>query len=311
MDAWRAGFQSVFPDVTIDYDPAGSGPGRENFAAGGFAFAGTDSAFALEDVAAGEFAACAAGTGIVEVPVYISPIAVGFNLPGIETLNLDAVTIAKIFRAEIETWDDPAIADQNPDVGLPSLDITPVHRSDKSGTTGNFTDYLAKTAPEVWTDGKVEEWPTDLKGEAAEKTSGVHETIVNAEGTIGYLDASQATGMGAAAIKVGDTFVTHSPEAAAAAVALSPIEDGRGPNDVVVALDRNLTDPSTYPLLLVSYIAACESYADPAQGSLVAAFLAHVVSQEGQAAAAAQAGSAPITGTALEPKAQAAVATIH
>ncbi|MDR0504332.1 MAG: phosphate ABC transporter substrate-binding protein PstS [Bifidobacteriaceae bacterium] len=311
MDAWRAGFQVTNPDVTIDYDPAGSGTGRENFASGGFAFAGTDAAFSLEDVAAGQFAACAAGSSIVELPVYISPIAIGFNLKDITSLNLDSATIAKIFRGEITTWDDPAIASQNEGVTLPGTAITPVHRADKSGTTGNFTDYLAQTAGEVWVDGSVEEWPAGLSGEAADKTSGVHDTIVATDGAIGYLDASKAGDMGAISIKVGDQYVAHSPQAAAAAVGKSKIQDGRSANDVVVEIDRTLTDPSTYPLILVSYLSTCETYADASVGALVKALVAYIISPEGQAAAASQAGSAPITGNAdIEPKVQAAAAVI-
>jgi len=295
QEAWRAGFQNANNGVTVNYDPTGSGTGRQNFTDGGYLFAGTDAAFAVDKVN-GPFAPCAADSNLVQIPVYISPIAIGFKLEGIDSLNLDADTIAKIFTGAITTWNDPAIASQNPDVTLPATAITPVHRSDQSGTTENFTDYLAKAAPQIWTWAPAQTWPDELRGEAAEKTQGVRETITATPGAIGYLDASQATSMGTVAIKVGSAYVAYSADAAAAAVGKSPMETGRGATDLVIALDRTLTDAGVYPVVLISYIAACQTYADPAEGELVKAYLTYVVSAAGQEAAAKNAGSAPITG---------------
>ena len=310
QEAWRAGFQNAHSGVTINYDPTGSGTGRQNFADGGYVFAGTDAAFGVNEVQ-GPFAACAPTSKLVEVPVYISPIAIGFTLSGITSLNLDAQTIASIFTGAITTWNDKAITSQNPGITLPATAITAVHRSDKSGTTENFTDYLAQTASSVWTWEASQTWPESLKGEAAEKTQGVRETITATEGAIGYLDASQATGMGTVAVKVGDVYQAFSAEAAAAAVGKSPIQTGRTSQDIVIALDRTLTEPGTYPVVLVSYIAACGTYANPNDGELVKAFLTYVVSAEGQKAAASNAGSAPITGDAsLASKVAAAVSGI-
>ncbi|MEK9599696.1 MAG: extracellular solute-binding protein, partial [Pontimonas sp.] len=96
------------------------------------------------------FGSCVADAGIWQIPAYISPIAVIFNLDGIGSLNLDADTLAQIFTGQIGTWNDSAIANQNPGVDLPDLAITPVHRSDESGTTANFTDYMSKASPDYW-----------------------------------------------------------------------------------------------------------------------------------------------------------------
>ena len=82
VQAWTAGFQTANPDVTITYDPAGSGAGRESFQAGAFAFAGSDRAFTTDEIAEGPFDGCVEGTGIIELPTYISPIAVIFNVEG-------------------------------------------------------------------------------------------------------------------------------------------------------------------------------------------------------------------------------------
>ena len=296
QEAWIAGFQGANADVTVNYDPQGSGTGRETFQAGGAAFAGSDRAFKLEEIEAGPFETCAPDSGLVEFPAYISPIAVVFNLEGIESLNMDAATIAGIFSGQITSWNDEAIASQNPDVELPDLAINPVHRADKSGTTENFTDYLAEVAGDAWTPGEaIEEWPADLGGEGAQQTSGMASAVQNGSGTIGYIDASRAEGMGTVAVKVGDEYVEYSPEAAAAVLDASSPEDGRGEHDLAINLDRQTDAAGVYPIVLVSYLIGCEQYADAANAELVKAYFSYIVSEEGQSQAAEAAGSAPIS----------------
>jgi phosphate transport system substrate-binding protein len=309
QEAWKAAFVGLQPDVTVNYDPVGSGSGREQFTAGGLGFVGTDAPFGVEE-AAGPLGSCAADSGLVEVPVYISPIVVAFNLEGVEALNLAPATIADIFTGKVANWNAPAIAADNPGVTLPDLKISPVHRSDKSGTTGNFTDYLAATAPEAWAFGETEEWPVE-GGEGAEKTQGMVEALTAGNGSVGYVDAGQAQSLSRASIKVGAQWVAASPEGAAKAVAESTLEAGRSEADVVYELNRTAEAAGAYPLILVSYLAACEKYADAATGELAAAYFAYVTSEAGQAAAAANAGSAPITSEAgLSQKVSAAVARI-
>ena len=298
QEAWIAGFQTANPDVTINYDPAGSGAGRETFQQGGSDFAGSDRAFKVDEITAGPFEACAADSGIVELPIYVSPIAVIFNLDGVESLNMDAATIAKIFRGEITKWNDSAIAAQNEGVELPDLAINPVHRSDESGTTENFVEYLSAAAGDVWTDEVSGDWPTALGGEAAQGTSGVVDTVTNGVGTIGYADASRAEGLGTVAVKVGDEFVPYSPEAAAAIVDASPLAsetEERGAGDLAIVLDRNTDASGVYPIVLVSYAIACETYADSAKVDLVKGYLSYLASEEGQAASQESAGNAPIS----------------
>lgn len=293
QEAWIAAFQTSNPDVTINYDPSGSGAGRQAFIAGGTAWAGSDSALS-DDELAGEFGACAAGTKAIDLPTYISPIAVIFNVEGVKDLNLDSATLAKIFKGEITTWNDPAIAALNSGVTLPSANITAVHRSDDSGTTKNFADYLGKTASDVWTEKAADKFPYQT-GEGAQGTSGVVDAVTNGTNTIGYADASKAGKLGTAKIKVGDKFVGYTPEAAAAVVAESPLVDGRAANDIAIKLDRTTTDPTHYPLVLVSYSIVCSEYADPAQGELVKSYIGYITGSEGQAAAASAAGAAPLS----------------
>jgi len=298
QETWIAEFQTANPDVSITYDPSGSGAGRETFLGGGSDFAGTDRAFNDEEVAAGGFASCAPDSGIVQLPLYVSPIAVIFNLEGVDTLNLDADTIAGIFAGTITSWDAPEIAEQNEGVELPAQAITPVHRSDDSGTTENFTDYLAQAAPSVWTYEADGVWPFE-GGEAAQGTSGVVDAVTNGTGTIGYADASRAGDLGTVAVLIGDEYVPFSPEAAAAVVDASPFVEGRPDFDLSIELDRT-PDSAAYPIVLVAYLVGCETYLDEAQGELVKSYFTYMASDEGQAAAASGAGSAPISATLFE-----------
>lgn len=307
QEAWVAGFQTANVHANINYSPDGSGAGRDAFRAGATQFAGSDRAFNDREIAEDVFGSCVPGTDIIELPVYISPIAIAFNLDGIDSLNMDADTIARIFIGEITRWDDDAIASQNDGVVLPALAIEPVYRADTSGTTENVADYLAAAAPRAWSFGAVDNWPVRV-GTAASQTSGVADALKNA-GTIGYIDASRSTGLGTVALKVGDDFVPYSPKAAAALVDASPIVAGRSAFDFAVDLDRETTEAGTYPLVLVSYVIACVEYRNKHIVGLVKSYLSHVVSVAGQDAAASHAGSAPISAD-FRSKANEAIAAI-
>jgi phosphate transport system substrate-binding protein len=310
QEAWVAGFQMANSGVTVEYDPIGSGGGRDTFIGGGSAFAGSDRAFKNEEIAEDNFTSCVPGTGILEIPAYISPIAIIFNLEGVSSLDLDADTIAGIFNGSITNWNDAAIVSQNDGVTLPDLSITAVHRADDSGTTANFTDYLSAAAPTVWTVGPIETWPTEFGGEGAPQTSGVVDAVTNGTGTIGYADASRAGDLGTVSVKVGDAYVPYSPEAAAAIVDESPFAEGRGATDFAVDLDRASDAAGVYPVVLISYLIACNEYLSGDKVDLIRGYLNYVINPEGQQAAAAGAGSAPISQRLFD-KASAAVAAIR
>ncbi len=292
QEAWVAAFQTANTGVTINYEPTGSGTGRENFIAGASDFIGSDRAFKLDEFGDG-FKTCSS-EGIVEVPLYISPVAVAFNLEGVDELNLDAKTIAGIFAGTITNWNDEAIASQNEGVELPDLAISPVHRSDDSGTTETFTAYLNATAPDVWTNEADGVWPIQ-GGEAAQGTSGVVQAIKAGNGAIGYADASQTKGLGQVKVGVEGEYVAYSAEAAAALVEASPLEEGRGDADLVFDVDPAAAPAGAYPIALVSYLIACEQYEDENTAELVKSYFEYVASEEGQQAAADNAGSAPIS----------------
>ncbi|MBT5865339.1 MAG: phosphate ABC transporter substrate-binding protein PstS [Ilumatobacter sp.] len=298
MQGWQAGFQALNPDATVEYDAIGSGGGRELFLAGGSSFAGSD-AFLKDDEFEASKERCAGDQGAINIPHYISPIAIPYNLPQIEgsTLNLTPELIAGIFANELTNWNDPAIAALNEGVQFPDLPINPVHRSDESGTTENFTDYLAQSAPEVWTFGAIEVWDGDGpgRGEGAQGTSGVVAATAAGEGSIGYADASQIGDLPAAAVGVGGEFREFSPEAAGRIVDASERLDGRNEFDFAIEVNRTPESADVYPIALVSYHIVCLQYPDQETVDLVQAFMTYVGSEAGQEASTASAGSAPIS----------------
>jgi len=306
MEAWQAGFQGEYPDVSFSYDPAGSGAGREQFIAGTTDFAGSDSALDEEELASAQ-ERCAGGE-VFELPNYASPIAVIFNLEGVDELNLTPQTIAGVFTGAITSWNDPAIAADNPDATLPATAITPVHRADDSGTTDNFTDYLFQAAGDVWTSEPDGVWPLE-GGEAANGTSGVVEVVTSTAGAVTYADASRAGDLGIAAVAVGEEFVDPSAEAAAAVVENSPAVEGRGKYDFAIEVNRGTEGSGEYPIVLVSYHIGCTEYDDQETADNVKAFLEYVISEDGQQTAAENAGNAPISDS-LREQAQDAVDAI-
>ncbi|HSO14921.1 MAG TPA: phosphate ABC transporter substrate-binding protein PstS [Arthrobacter sp.] len=296
MDAWKTNFASANQGASVQYSPDGSGAGRKALLDGSAQFGGSD-AYLKDEEYASSTTQCGPD-GALNIPVYISPIAVAFNLPDIKELNLDAVTVAKIFRGEIATWNDPAIAALNPDAKLPDLKVTPVNRSDDSGTTTNFTEYLAAAAPEAWTDKASGIWPATLQGENAKGTSGVVKTVTDTPGAVTYADDSAVSGkLGVAQIKVGESFTKISAEAAAKAVDAGKPVEGRNANDLSIKLDRTTTIEGAYPIVLVSFHIVCSSYDKQETVDLVKGFESYVVSEAGQTAAADAAKSAPLSKT--------------
>ena len=308
MDAWKTNFASANQGATVQYSPDGSGAGRKAILDGSAQFGGSD-AYLKDEEYASSTTQCGPD-GALNIPVYISPIAVAFNLPDIKELKLDAVTVAKMFRGEIATWNDPAIASLNPDATLPDLAVTPVSRSDDSGTTTNFTEYLAAATPETWTDKASGVWPASLQGENAKGTSGVVKTVTDTPGAVTYADDSAVSGtLGIAQIKVGESFTKISAEAAAKAVDAGTPVEGRNANDLSIKLDRTTTIEGAYPIVLVSFHIVCSTYADQETVDLVKAFESYVVSDAGQTAAADAAKSAPLSKT-LQDKALKSIESI-
>lgn len=307
MTAWKAGFEEMYPEAQVQYSPDGSGAGREAFLSEGVQFAGSDSYLDDKEYAASK--EICGPEGALNIPAYVSPIAVAFNLPGIDSLKLDANTIASIFNGDIKKWNDKAIASQNPDVDLPDLPITVVHRSDDSGTTENFVDYLSVAAPQAWPYEVSGNWPSDIVAESAQGTSGVVATTSSTKGAITYSDASAVGDLGKAKVKVGEEYVELNAEAASKAVeAATPVE-GRSDQDMSLDLKRDTTESGAYPIVLVSYHIYCSEYENQQTADLVKAFGSYAISEKGQQDAAKSAGNAPISDN-LRQQAQKAIDSI-
>lgn len=297
VDAWIVGFTASQPHTAISYDPSGSGAGVNTFLTGALAWAGTDAPLSDDQVKQSQ-AVCASGTAF-DVPAYISPIAIAYNLSeyGLNNahLNLSAELVALIFEGKISYWDDASIKDANPDVAdkLPHIEITPVWRSDKSGTTKTFQTYLHAAAPETWPDEPSETWPNTI-GQGAKGTPGVVMTIDQAQGTIGYADFAQTSGLGTISVKVGDDYVAPSPESTAKLIEASPLSQVNGEGRVVIDVDYATQAKGVYPIALVSYDVACQTYKDERTAEFVKQWLTYVMSDNGQKIAKDNAGSAPL-----------------
>jgi len=209
-----AAFKSIQPNMTVNYGGGGSGKGRTDLAAGTVNFAGSDSPIPAKEESG------FTGKTILYFPVIIGPITMAYNLSGVSNLKLTPATIAGIFSGKIKTWNDPAIKADNSGVSLPSTPITLAVRSDSSGTTANFTEFLVDAVGSAWTLGSSStiKWPSSAR--AASGNPGVAQTVKSTPGAIGYVDYStaKASGLSVASVKNKDgSFVAPSPASATAA----------------------------------------------------------------------------------------------
>ena len=260
-------FNDLYPEVTVTYNPVGSGQGQSDLAGGLTDFAGSDSLVKEEDKGnfKGEF---------LYVPTVAAPITVSYNLSGVDNLQLSPETLAQIFQGDITSWDDATIAADNPGVTLPSTAITVVHRSDGSGTTANFTHYLVLAVPDVWTLGtdKTVDWPASTIG--ADGNTGVADKINTTDGAIGYVDFSdaRATGLHFAAIKNKDgNYVAASLEASSAALAGAELAPDVTYNPL------NAAGADSYPIVAPTYILVYKTYDDADTVTVLKALLNYVL----------------------------------
>jgi phosphate transport system substrate-binding protein len=239
-------FKSVNPNMTVNYDSVGSGTGRSDLYSDTVLFGGSDS-----PIPASEQSKIPAGKKVLYFPVFIGPITMSYNLPGVTNLKLTPDVIAGIFMGQIKTWDDPKIKAVNPGVNLPSTAITAAVRSDSSGTTQNFSLYLEKAAPGVWTLGSSStiKWPSTAH--AGAQNTGVASIIKSTPGAIGYVDYADAKASGLTAALVENSagkFLAPSPNASsidAAAATINP--------DLTFAAADASSNPAAYPISYQSW----------------------------------------------------------
>ncbi len=259
IDTWRVEYQEVEPGVNINYQSIGSGGGVKQFTEKTVDFGATDAPLTPEEVTN--------APGAVHIPETIGSVVAAYNLPGVPEsgLNLTGPILADIFLGNIANWNDPRIVELNPELTLPDAEIITVHRSDGSGTTFVWTDYLSTVSPE-WNNqvgkGKSVEWPTGL---GAPGNEGVSNGIRGSENSIGYVELAYAmtTGMPYASIQNQEgNFIEPSIESTEAAVAAAggnlPAGDASWNNVTLV----NAQGADSYPIASFSYLLLYKELAD-------------------------------------------------
>jgi len=189
-------FKSIQPNVTVNYGGGGSGKGRTDLASGVVQFAGSDSPIPSDEVSNFK------GKTVLYFPVVIGPITMSYNLSGVTGLKLDPAVIADLFQGKITKWNDPAITALNPGLKLPSTTVVIARRSDSSGTTANFSQFLVDSAPnwKLGTSSTIN-WPATSQGGTG--NGGVAQIVKTTAGAIGYVDFSdaKASGLSYASVK--------------------------------------------------------------------------------------------------------------
>jgi phosphate transport system substrate-binding protein len=268
-------FKSVDPNITVDYDPVGSGTGRSDLYSNTVLFAGSDS-----PVPAKEAKEVPAGKTILYFPVQVGPIAMAYNLPGVTGLKLDATVLAGIFQGTIKTWNDPAIKALNSGLSLPSTTITLAVRSDSSGTTANFSQYLVDAAGSAWKLGTSSTitWPSTAR--AGDGGSAVAQIVKSTTGAIGYVDFSTATAasLHAASVKnsAGDYVAPSSASATAAATQVTPKAD-------LTFSTADEPGAASYPITYQSWDLVYSVQPNATDVALLKAYLGYLLSSAGQA----------------------------
>ncbi|MFN8071933.1 MAG: phosphate ABC transporter substrate-binding protein PstS [Mycobacterium sp.] len=279
------------PGKNLSYNPTGSGAGVNQFIAGQVDFAGSDSPLSKDQP--DQAAKRCGGNPAWNLPLVFGPVALAYNLPGVDKLALNADVLAKIFTGAITTWNDPAIAALNSGATLPDTKIVPIYRSDSSGTTDNFQKYLGTAAKDSWTKGAGKEFQGGA-GEGAQKSAGVVQAVQATPGAIGYVEKGFVTqaglpmaqiDTGAGAVELTDASAGKSIEGAKFAA------EG---NDLVLDLNSiyGTTAPGAYPLVLATYEIVCSKGYPTDTAAAVKSFLT-VSANDGQSGLSA-AGYIPL-----------------
>ena len=274
---WFSEYHKLHPDIQINYQPIGSGGGIRQVIAGTVDFGATDGPMTDDQLREAKIK-------ILHVPTVLGADVPAYNIPGVtEELKFTPQVLAGIFLGKITNWNDKAIAAANPGVSLPNQDIIVVHRSDGSGTTYIFTDYLAKVSPE-WQNqvgkGTSVKWPTGIGGKGNEGVAGSIRTL---PGSIGYVELIYAVQNNIAYGSVRNSagvFLKASLEGVTAAAASVKSM----PADFRVSI-TNAPGKDAYPISSFTWLLIPAQSKDPAKGKILADFLNWMIA-DGQKMAA-------------------------
>ncbi|HEU5419394.1 MAG TPA: phosphate ABC transporter substrate-binding protein PstS [Streptosporangiaceae bacterium] len=262
------GFKSVQPGMTVNYGGGGSGKGRTDLAAGTVNFAGSDSPVPPAEKPGFK------GKTVLYFPVVIGPITVSYNVSGVTNLKLTAPVIADIFQGRIKAWNDPAITSVNPGTSLPATSVTIARRSDSSGTTANFSQFLTEAAPGAWKLGSDStiNWPATSRG--GNGNGGVAQIVKSTPGAIGYVDYADARAAGLTFASVRNKaghYIAPTTKSASAAASQATV----APNLTFSAIWAS--GASSYPITYQSW--SLVTQAQPSQGNarMLKAYLGYLL----------------------------------
>jgi phosphate transport system substrate-binding protein len=270
---WFEAYGQVDPAVHFNYQSVGSGAGQQQLLKETVDFGASDAPMSNENMAK-------ASGKILHIPIVAGGVALTYNIPGSPKLKLDSGAIAQIYLGNITTWNDAKIAALNPGVNLPDLPIVPVHRSDGSGTSFIFTDYLSTVNP-AWADtvgkGTSVKWPAGI-GLGAKGSEGVAGQVKQLPGAIGYVELAYAdkNQMPYADVKnAAGNFISPAPASVSAALAAANI-----PADFRFSF-VNAPGDQAYPIAGASWVLVYQQSKNTDNGKKLVAFLKWAVT-EGQ-----------------------------
>ncbi|MFL5430714.1 MAG: phosphate ABC transporter substrate-binding protein PstS [Myxococcales bacterium] len=259
---WFSTYNKMHPDVRINYQSIGSGGGIKQITEKTVDFGASDAPMSDEELSRAQ--------GIQHIPTVMGAVVLVYNVPGLQSLRLTPETLAGIFLGKISNWNDPALAKDNPGAKLPKMPIAVAHRSDGSGTTYSFTDYLSKVSAQ-WKSGpgtgKSVNWPAGLGGKGNEGVTGL---VKQNEGGIGYVELAYANQnkLPVAEMKNHDgAWVKPTLEAVSAAAAKAQI-----PDDYRISI-TDQPGKDAWPISTFTYLLVYKDMPDAAKGEALLQFL--------------------------------------
>jgi len=268
---WFSEYQKIDSSVTFNYQGIGSGGGQKQILSETVDFGASDGPMSDQNITK-------APRRLLHIPTVAGAVVISYNLPGIKSLNLDGETLAQIFLGEITKWNDPHIANQNKSISLPNKDIVVVHRSDGSGTSFIFTDFLSSVS-KTWKSkvGKntALNWPVGLGGKGS---AGVASQIKQSPGAIGYIELAYAhqNQLPVACIKnMSGAYIFPTTKSVNEAINCATI-----PSDFRFSM-VNPNGPQAYPIAGASWLLIYADQKDPIKGKKLVEFL-HWAFKEGE-----------------------------
>ncbi|MGV9823932.1 phosphate ABC transporter substrate-binding protein PstS [Gordonia sp. NPDC003429] len=294
MKIFSTSFAKTCPGFELAYGGGGSGQGVSDFIQGLTDFGGSDSPLKGDEISR---AAQRCGSEAWQLPLVFGPIAVAYNVDGVSNLALSGATLSKIFSGEAKTWNDPAIAADNPGVTLPSTPINVIYRADQSGTTDNFQKYL--TAAGGWTKGAGKTFNGGV-GEGKQGNPGVGSAVKPTPGSIAYVEWAYAQSNGLSMAKIitdqDKQGVELTAETGGKTIESATLKNGPDNHNMVIDTESfyKPAEAGAYPIMLATYSIVCSKYSDTATGQGVKTFLSVAAAPQNQGQDLINAGYIPL-----------------